>query len=185
MATHIKLLLNTNIDNLGIVGDIVKVRPGYARNYLLPHGLAEAPTKKRIEDLQEERKRVQAELAALRTKRQETLAKLHDLELKLIRSTNDQGLLYGSISQSDLSEALHEKGFDVETRFIRLGQPFKRVGTYHVPIQFAKDLRTEITVVVTSDRALNEGRQDFDFAESEAPAEEAAAAPAPAPAPTE
>lgn len=179
MAKYINLLLNTNVENLGIVGDVVKVRPGYARNYLLPHGLAEVPTKKRIEDLQEERKRVQAELAALRSERQKMLEKLEDFELKLVRSTNDQGLLYGSVTQSDVSDALKAEGHNVDTRFIRLGQAFKRVGTYHVPIQFAKDLRTEITVVVASDRPLGEGRADFDFAE-DADAEEAAVTEAPA-----
>ncbi len=183
MAKYVSLLLNTNIENLGIVGDVVKVRPGYARNYLLPHGLAEVPTKKRIEDLKEERQRVQAELAAQRAERQKLLEKLNEYELKLVRSTNDQGLLYGSVTQSDLSDALKSEGLDVEMRFIRLGQAIKRVGTYHVPIQFAKDLRTEITIAVTSDRPLGEGRADFDFAdqgEADEPADDTAAAEAPA-----
>lgn len=163
MANSVRLLLVETVEHLGIVGDIVNVKPGYARNYLLPHGIAEFPNEERLAELQDERQRVQEELAALREQRQKTLERIADLEISIVRSTNDQGLLYGSVTQRDISDALEESGYDVDVRFIRTGQPFRRIGSYTVPIQFEKELRTEITVNVESDRPLEEREDEMEF----------------------
>lgn len=160
----VDLLLLKTIENLGIVGDTVKVKPGFARNYLLPLGLAEAPTPSRIEALKEERAKAQAELEALRAAREELLDRMQSLEVTLIRSCNDQGVLYGSVTQRDISDALQEGGYDVSARSVRLPQPIRRVGNYDVPIQFEKDLRTEITVHIKPDEPLEE-REELDFDE--------------------
>ncbi|MCL4210335.1 MAG: 50S ribosomal protein L9 [Phycisphaeraceae bacterium] len=159
----LELLLIENVENLGIVGDVVKVRSGYARNFLLPHGLAEAPTKKRLAELQERRKRVQEELAQQRQARVALHARMAGLEVRITRSCNDQGMLYGSVSQRDISDALIEAGYDVPIRAVRLGQPIKRVGDYHVPIQFERDLRCDITLHVDPDHAIGEEREEMEF----------------------
>jgi large subunit ribosomal protein L9 len=156
MAKNIELLLLKSIENLGIVGDIVKVKPGFARNYLLPLGFAETPTPTRIEALKEERAKAQAELAALRSAREELLSRMNSIEITLVRSCNDQGVLYGSVTQRDISDALQENGFDVGTRSVRLSQPIRRVGSYDVPIQFEKDLRTDVHVKIDPDQPLDE-----------------------------
>jgi large subunit ribosomal protein L9 len=164
MATRkVELLLIETVENLGIVGDVVKVRPGYARNFLLPHGLAERPSKKRLDELQERRKQVQAEIAAQRKAREALHAKMSAIEVAIIRSCNDQGMLYGSVSQRDISDALREAGYDVEIRAVRLGQPIKRVGSYPVPIQFDRDLRTEITLRIDPDHPIGEEREEMEF----------------------
>jgi large subunit ribosomal protein L9 len=154
MAKNVELLLLKSIENLGIVGDIVKVKPGFARNYLLPHGLAEFPTPKKIEALKEERAKALAELQALRQAREELLTRMQEVKIELVRSCNDQGVLYGSVTQRDISDALQEAGYDVGVRSVRLAQPLRRVGTYEVPIQFDKDLRTEITVALKPDQPI-------------------------------
>lgn len=159
----VELLLTDNVENLGIVGDVVKVRPGYARNFLLPHGLAERPSKKRLDELQERRKQVQAELAAQRKSRETLHAKMVSVEIAVIRSCNDQGMLYGSVSQRDISDALREAGYDVDIRAVRLGQPIKRVGSYPVPIQLDRDLRLEVTFRVDPDHAIGEEREEMEF----------------------
>lgn len=164
-AKKVKLLLNKSVENLGIVGDIVKVRPGYARNYLLPHALAEAPTPTKIERLKEARAAALAELARLRQAREELLARMKDVTVAIQRSCNDQGILYGSVTQRDISEALQAAGYDVGIRSVRLNQNIRRVGSYHVPIQFEKDLRTEITLNVEADRALVEEREEMEIDE--------------------
>ncbi|TVQ50878.1 MAG: 50S ribosomal protein L9 [Phycisphaerales bacterium] len=156
MAKNIELLLLQSVENLGIVGDVVKVKPGYARNYLLPHGIAEAPTDEKIESLKEARAKAQAEVEALRAAREELLGRMSEVKVTLVRSCNDQGLLYGSVTQRDLADALQEAGYDVGTRSVRMSQPIRRVGEHHIPIQFEKDLRTEITVVIESDQPLEE-----------------------------
>jgi large subunit ribosomal protein L9 len=198
MARNTELLLLETVESLGIVGDIVKVKTGYARNYLLPHGIAEFPTPSRIEALKEERAKAQAALAQLRADREELLARMEEVNIKLVRSCNDKGILYGSVTQRDIADGLQEAGYNVGTRSIRLAHAIRRIGEYPVPIQFDKDLRAEITVNVEPDQPLEE-REEMEFddegnliekpekpAKKERPAPEAAegkpaeAAPAPA-----
>ena len=162
MAKNIELLLLQTVENLGIVGDIVRVKPGYARNYLLPHGLAEFPTPSRIEALKEERARARAELAALRKEREELLALMKEVTVTLVRSCNDKGHLYGSVTQRDIADGLKEKGYNVDVRSVRISNAIRHIGEHPVPIQFDKDLRAEIVVMVEPDQPLEE-REEMEF----------------------
>ena len=162
MAKHVELLLLNNIEHLGIVGDVVRVKKGYARNYLLPHGYAEVPSQRRIESLEAERAEALSELAKLRDARQELLDRMQDITLTLVRSCNDQGVLYGSVTQRDICDALQTNGYDVGTRSCRLAAAIRRIGEYTVPIQFEKDMRTEIVVIVEPDQPLEE-REEMEF----------------------
>ena len=140
-AKKVQLLLNKTVENLGIVGDVVKVRPGFARNYLLPLAIAEKPTPSKIERLKAAREAALAELAQLRKDREGLLERMHAVTVTIVRSCNDQGILYGSVSQRDIADALAQAGYDVGIRAVRLSQTIRRVGEYHVPIQFDKGLR--------------------------------------------
>ena len=153
---QINLLLLDNVDNLGIVGDVVQVRPGYARNFLLPRGLATTPTKGAIERLAERRAQVEAEMKALRSQQEQLIERLADYELTLIRSANEQGILYGGVSQHDIAESLREEGYDVEDRFVRIGEQIKRLDSYQIPIVVDKELKTEIKLWVVSDKPAEE-----------------------------
>ena len=159
----IALLLNQNVEGLGIVGDVVKVKPGFARNYLLPMGIAEFPSEERIEALREARAAAQAELEAIREQRKGIIESLQDLSIELVRSCNDRGILYGSVTQRDISDALNGQGHAVDERSIRLAQPIRRLGDFTVVVQFEKDLRTEITVTVLPDRSLAEEMEEMEF----------------------
>ncbi len=184
---QVELLLNETVENLGIVGDVVKVKPGFARNYLLPLEIAEIPTEEKIEALKEKRATAKAQLEALRAQRVETTAKLEGISLKLTRSCNDQGALYGSVTQRDISDALGENDLMVEERAIRLNQPIRRIGSYGVLVQFEKELRVEITIEILPDRTLEElEEEEMEFDEegeliekspSRATADEAPATP--------
>lgn len=169
----IELLLLDNVDNLGIVGDVVKVKPGYARNYLLPHGLATTPTPGAIEKLAARRAEVEAELKALRAQQVSLMEKLAEVELTMERSANDQGILYGGVSQHDIAEALKAEGYEVEDRFIRIGDQIKRLDTYDIPIVIDKELKVEIKLWIVSDKPAEELEVDPD-AEGEAAEGEAA-----------
>ena len=161
---NVELLLNETVENLGIVGDVVKVKPGFARNYLLPLEIAEVPTEEKIEALKEKRATAKAQLEALRAQRVETTGKLEGISLKLTRSCNDQGVLYGSVTQRDISDALAEGDLMVEERAIRLNQPIRRVGSYTTLIQFEKELRVEIAIEILPDRTLEElDDEDLEF----------------------
>ncbi|MEM1164772.1 MAG: 50S ribosomal protein L9 [Planctomycetota bacterium] len=154
MAKTLELLLTENVDSLGIVGDIVRVKPGYARNFLLPRGLATAPSQDLIDALADKRKQAEAELAALRKHQGELVEKLTGYELVLERSCNDQGQLYGSVTQQDIADALRAAGHDLRDRDVRLNQTIKRIGHYDVPIKFTPELETELDLVVNADRPL-------------------------------
>jgi len=160
MARSIKLLLVENVDNLGIVGDVVSVRLGYARNFLLPRGLATEPSEELLASLAERRVQAEKEQAALRHSREQTVGKLAGLEVTLERSCNDQGILYGSVSQQDLSDALEGAGYGVKPRDIRLPQAIKRVGEYDVHVKLDTDLACDIHLIVKPDRDLELGERD-------------------------
>ncbi|MCH2161028.1 MAG: 50S ribosomal protein L9 [Phycisphaerales bacterium] len=159
----VTLLLNRNVEGLGIVGDVVKVKPGFARNYLLPLGIAEPPTDERIEALKEARESAQAELERIRAERAGTIEALADKSIELVRSCNDRGILYGSVTQQDISDALRDLGHAVDERAVRLSQPIRRLGEFPVVVQFDKDLRSEIMVKILPDRSLAEEIEEMEF----------------------
>lgn len=153
---QIELLLLENVDNLGIVGDVVKVKPGYARNFLLPRGLASPPTSGAIKRLAQRRAEVEAEMKKLRADQEQTIEQLADHEITIERSANDQGVLFGGVSQHDIAEALRSEGFGIEDRHVRIGEQIKRLDSYDIPIVIDKELRTQIKLWVVSDRPLGE-----------------------------
>lgn len=166
MAKFAQVLLTETVENLGIVGDVVKVRSGYARNYLLPFQMATNPTEEKIAALAARRAEVEAELKKLRAVTEALFAKVKDATIELVRATNEQGHLFGGVSQHDIAQGLRNAGFEgIEDRHVRTGEKMVRVGTYFAPLQLAKDLKTEIKIVVKSDHKLA----------SEIAAEEAAA----------
>lgn len=152
----IELLLTENVENLGIVGDVVKVKPGYARNYLLPTNRATKPTAKAMERLAERRKQVEEQLKQERAANEALIVKLEEYELTMMRAANEEGVLYGGVSQHDIALALQEEGFDIEDRHVRIGEQIKRLDTYRIPIQVDKELHTEIKLWVVSDKPIAE-----------------------------
>ena len=160
---QVTLLLNENVESLGIVGDVVNVKPGYARNYLLPFGIAEVPTDERIEELKSAREAAMAELETLRADRRGIIEALQDTAVALIRSCNDRGILYGSVTQRDISDALNELGHAVDERAVRLANPIRRVGEYPVVIQFEKEMRVEVQIRVEADRSIEDETEEMEF----------------------
>ena len=180
-SKKIELLLNRTIENLGLVGDVVKVKPGFARNYLLTHGFAEAPTQEKIEALKDRRAQAQAELSKLRSEREALMARMEGAAIKLIRSVNDQSVLYGAVTQRDISDQLVVDGFMVDMRAVRLQNPIRRIGQYSCLIQLDRDLKTELTIDVLPDRALENftaAAAAAEAAEEETPAADEPAAAA-------
>ena len=154
MARNYELLLLETIENLGLVGDVVKVRPGFARNFLLPNAMAEAPTPEKIESLKAARAIAEAHLSKQRAEREAVIARLAGITLTLVRACNDQGVLYGAVTQRDISDQLIIEGYGIDMRAVRLNNPIRRVVTEQVTIQFGRDLVAEITVVVKPDRII-------------------------------
>ena len=160
MPSTVKLLLTESVDNLGIVGDVVNVRTGYARNFLLPNGFATTPTEEAIAALAEKRAEAERQQAALRAEREKMIGELEGFEVTLQRSCNDQGMLYGSVTQQDIADALAEHGHIVKAREVRLPHTIKRIDSYMIPVKVANDLEAEIKVWVVPDRELDVDERD-------------------------
>jgi large subunit ribosomal protein L9 len=172
MAKNIELLLTENVEGTGIVGDVVKVRKGFARNFLLPRSMATKPSEAMIQSLAAKRADAQRMLAELRTQREALTKRLDGFALKLVRSCNDQGIMYGAITQLEIAKALSDAGFPgIKDREIRLGQTIKRIGAYELHVKFESDLDATVQLTLESDRPLEINRAD-------ALTEEAAAAAA-------
>lgn len=164
MAKTIELLLTESVENLGIVGDVVKVRTGYARNFLLPRNAATTPSKELIDSLKVKRAQAQAEVAQVRSERATTIEKLNGYELSITRACNDQGILYGGVTQQEISEALIAAGFGVRPRDVRLSGAIKRVDNYDIHIKFETELETNIKLHIKPDRVLaKDEKPDLDF----------------------
>ncbi|MBX3360517.1 MAG: 50S ribosomal protein L9 [Phycisphaeraceae bacterium] len=164
MAKNIQLLLTENVDNLGIVGDVVNVRLGYARNYLLPREMATTPSEELIKSLAAKRADAQKHLAEVRKQREAMIGKMSGLEVTLEKPCNDQGILYGSITQNDLAEALKKLGFDVKPREVRIGQTIKRIDSYDIHVKLASDLESSVRLHVKADRHIEEdAKEEMDF----------------------
>ncbi len=164
MKKNQRLLLVENVDNLGIVGDVVNVRLGYARNFLLPRGLATEPSEELLKGLATKRAEAQKELAVLRKEREALIARLAGVEMTIERSCNDQGILYGSVTQQDLSQALSSQGFGVRAREVRLPHVIKRIGDFEIHIKLDSDLQTDVKLHVKADRVIqSDAREEMEF----------------------
>jgi large subunit ribosomal protein L9 len=153
---HMDVLLCEDVDNLGQRGQVVRVRVGYGRNYLLPQGLAINATtgNKRMID---EQKRVLAKREDReRQSAQGESDKLNGLQLRFDRRVGEHGILFGSVTVLDIVEALKAQGYTVERRRVVLKEPIKEVGDYDVVIKLHRDVKPIVKVLVRKEGAVDE-----------------------------
>ena len=150
MAT-IKLLLQESIKNVGRVGDIVEVSPGYARNYLLPRDLAVQPTPNNVKKVEERRKEIERQERERREQQERMIKQLEGVEVHLERRANEQGHLFGSVTATDVAKGLQAQNFNVEPEDVNLPGKLDQVRDYAVTIRFAEDLTADIKVWVHAD----------------------------------
>ncbi|QQS49628.1 MAG: 50S ribosomal protein L9 [Acidobacteriota bacterium] len=148
-----ELLLKEDVDNLGARGDLVKVRAGYGRNYLLPRGLAIQATPSNIKQIEMQRRALLKREAAERETALQQSELLKEVTLEFARKVGEHGLLYGSVTSMDVHEALLEKGYEFDRRRILLKDPIKEVGEYEVPVKLHREVTTGIKVIVRSEEA--------------------------------
>jgi large subunit ribosomal protein L9 len=164
-----KLLLKESVKNLGRVGDLVEVSPGYARNYLLPRDLALHPTPSNVKKVEERRKEVERLEREKREQQAALIGQLAGVEVTLERRANEQGGLFGSVSATDIAKALQAQGFNVQPDDVNLPGKLDRIDHYQVQIKFADDLTTDVKVWVTPDA---ESKAAIDAYAKSKPAEE-------------
>ena len=151
MASTVEVVLRDNLEHLGSIGDVVRVRRGYARNYLLPRGLAVLATRGNVRQIEHE-KAVQAHrVAKLREKQEAVVAQLSKVTVMVAKEASEEGKLFGSVTSADVIEGLKAKGVEVEVdkrKLVMPDQPIKEVGSYEVGVKLPYGLTATIKLEV-------------------------------------
>jgi large subunit ribosomal protein L9 len=147
----IEVILKEPVDNLGNRGDVVKVAPGYARNYLLPRKLALAVTEGNKRQIEAERKRASVIEAQERTTADALSSRLAQVEVVVARRVGERDTLYGSVTSADIVEALARQGFEIDRRKLQLPEPLKHLGEFSVSVRLHRDVTTPIKVLVVKE----------------------------------
>ena len=148
---HTKVLLREDVDDLGARGEIVRVRAGYARNYLLPRNLAVEATTGNVKGIEQERAALLKKEAKERATAEAQSEQMGSLQLEFKRKAGEQGALYGSVTSMDLAEALKERGYEIDRHRIHLREPLKRLGEYSVPVRLHREVTIDLKVKVASE----------------------------------
>lgn len=143
-----KVLLHSDIDRLGYFGDVVEVTDGYARNYLLPQGLAILPSEDNIRVIQKEKVAQARQRQLALEKRQKVADEVNQTKIVIQALANEQGHLFGSVSESDIARGLQEKGFEVQAKHVSIPEHFHALGEYEVKIHFGQDIDAIVQVKV-------------------------------------
>lgn len=151
MATHIRVVLTDDLNNFGKSGELVKVRPGFARNYLIPRGLAVGATERNVARIEHEKKVAGVRATKTRAEADELSAKLSAVKLTITRPVGEGDRLYGSVTTRDIEEALSSQGFKVDKRRI-VSEPIKALGTFPVQIRLATNVTATVEVTVAAKR---------------------------------
>jgi large subunit ribosomal protein L9 len=146
-----ELLLKEDVENLGARGDLVKVKPGYGRNYLLPRGLAIQATPGNKRQIELRRKTILKKEAAERDTATQQADLLKEVTLEFARKVGEHGILYGSVTSMDIAEALAAKGYEIDRRRVLLKDPIKEPGEFEAPIKLHREVTTNVKVVVKSE----------------------------------
>lgn len=148
MATQIHVVLQGDVQNLGKSGDLVRVRPGYARNFLIPRGLAAPATAGNVARVEELKRQALARTAKELAQAQELAKKLESVSVKISRPVGEENKMYGSVTSKDIEEAFKALGFELDRKKIQLGDPIKALGPAEVPVKLHRDIVANLRVEV-------------------------------------
>jgi large subunit ribosomal protein L9 len=146
-----KLILREDVENLGKGGEVVDVKPGYGRNFLLPRGLAVLANPKNVRELEHQKKIADAKAAKLRASAEAVAKRLADTPVTLKRKVGEQDKLYGSVTALDVVEALAARGLQLDRRTIDLADPIKTIGDFEVPVKLHRDVVAKAKVKVEAE----------------------------------
>ena len=146
-----KVILREDVYNLGKSGEMVQVKPGYGRNYLLPRKMAVLANEQNVRQLEHERAVISARQAKLKGSAEQQAKQLAAASVKIVRKVGEQDKLYGSVTALDIAEALAAQGLKVDRRHIHLPEPIKAVGTFEVEARLHHDVVAKIKVEVAGE----------------------------------
>lgn len=147
----VQIILRRDVDDLGEAGEVVDVKPGYARNYLIPQGLAMRATEGNLRRLEEERRHAVRSARREKERAEEISSALEGRSVTFTVLAGEEGKLFGSVTAGDIAEQLAREGVPVDKRTIELEEPIKQLGVYRVPIRLHTDVRPEVKVWVVAE----------------------------------
>lgn len=147
MANY-QVILREDIKNLGNTGDLVRVKPGYARNYLIPRGHAALATEGNVRQIEHEKAAAVARAAKLRSSADAIAKVLGAITVEIVKQAGDDGRLYGAVTTLEIAAALKTKGHDIPRKKMHLAAPIKLVGEYTVDVKLAPEVSATVKVVV-------------------------------------
>ncbi len=164
-----KVILKQDVDNVGKRGDIVNVAPGFGRNYLIPKKMAAAVTASNLRMVEIEHQALKKRLEKERLSYQDLIQKLNAVSLRFSRKAGEKDMIFGSVSLTDIKDALQQLGFEVDKKKIVLEEPIKRLGRYTIPVKVFHEDQAEVKLEVVRDEA--EGTEDKKKAPADEPAQ--------------
>jgi len=153
---QVRLILREDVPNLGDAGDLVSVKPGYARNFLLPKGKATVATESRVKELEHHRRVIEEKLGKQLKDARAVEGRLSGIKLETTEKAGTEGKLFGSVTNMRIAELLAEKGFEVDRRKVKLAEPIKTVGEHTVSVKLHRDLETTVKITVHADVVVQE-----------------------------
>ncbi|MFW6007195.1 MAG: 50S ribosomal protein L9 [Bacillota bacterium] len=145
-----EIILTEDVENLGTEGEVVEVADGYARNYLLPRGMAVEATKQKKQEIQQRKKKKERKEEELRQEAEKTAEKLEKEKYVFSVKAGEQGRLFGSVTSNDIAEKVEADGYDIDKREIELDENIKSLGMHRVPVKIYDDIYAEIKVEVVA-----------------------------------
>ncbi len=144
----VKLILREDVEKVGEAGDIVSVKPGFARNYLLPQALAYEATESSVRQLEQERERAEQRARRDYLEARRRASQLEEVQLTFHARAGEESKLFGSIGSADIADRLNEQSldFEVDRRDVELDEPIKALGVYNVPVKLHAEVRPEVKV---------------------------------------
>jgi len=149
----LQIILTEDVPSVGDVGEVLNVKPGFARNYLLPRGLALLASSKNRRQFEHQKKTVGFKAIKAREAATAIAKRLEGVSLDFARKVGEQDKLFGSVTSIDIEQALADKGIEIDRRRIRLSDPIKALGDYKVSIKLQAELAAEISVTVSAEAA--------------------------------
>lgn len=164
----VRIILRDDVYGLGEAGEVVSVKPGYARNYLLPKGLAALATEAKVREIEHQRRAI-AELQAKRAEAmQSEKQKIEKLELQVEMQAGEQGRLFGSVTATRIAELLAEQGVEIDRRKLSIAEPIKSVGEHSVGLRLHREVNAELRLLVVAAGVPDAEAEDVEDLEEDA-----------------
>lgn len=147
----VNIILKENVEGLGIIGDLVAVKPGYARNYLVPKGLAIVANERNVKELEHQKRQLARKLEKVTQDAEAIKARIEKLSCTFTQRASEEGKLFGSVTSMDLEAKIQEAGLEIDRKKIQLAEPIKSLGEHVVGIKLDAGVIAELKVVVNAE----------------------------------